>query len=78
MVLNYNYNTCGSHNMLYTHSAIIEHTNRVIYLEDDDVAAVDSTGSKHAIVTDHNYSNLSYSSTVDPRIANNLLYIYAF
>ena len=28
------------------HSAIIEHTNRVIYLEDDDVAAVDATGSK--------------------------------
>ena len=29
-----------------TYSAIIEHTNRVIYLEDDDVAAVDATGSK--------------------------------
>ena len=27
-------------------SAIIEHTNRVIYLEDDDVAAVNQDGSK--------------------------------
>ena len=27
-------------------SAIIEHTNRVVYLEDDDVAAVNNEGSK--------------------------------
>ena len=27
-------------------SAVIEHTNRVIFLEDDDVAAVKKNGSK--------------------------------
>ena len=31
---------------LYFYSAIIEHTNRVIYLEDKDVAAVNNDGSK--------------------------------
>ena len=32
-------------NKMLLHSAVIEHTNRVIYMEDDDVAAV-VNGSK--------------------------------
>ena len=41
-----------------TFSAVIEHTNKVIYLEDDDVASVDSEGGKHALTTSHCISYL--------------------
>ena len=34
-------------------SAVIEHTNKVIYLEDDDVASVNSEGGTHALTTSH-------------------------
>ena len=34
-------------------SAVIEHTNKVIYLEDDDVASVNNEGGKHALTTSH-------------------------
>ena len=35
-------------NKILLHSAVIEHTNRVIYMEDDDVAAV-VNGSKWSV-----------------------------
>ena len=44
-------------------SAVIEHTNKVIYLEDDDVASVDNEGGKHSrhhIVFHTYYTNVCY------------------
>lgn len=39
--------SCESFLCFCTHSAIIEHTNKVLYLEDDDIAVV--TGGKLSI-----------------------------
>ena len=35
---------------LYCFSAVIEHTNKVIFLEDDDVAAVTADGGERVVV----------------------------